>query len=68
MSTSLDWDASYAIALALKRRFPDAELEEVSLEMIYKWSLQLPEFEDDPELANDAILADIYREWCELIF
>ncbi len=65
MTEFLTWDDSYAIALALKRRHPDVKLEDVSLNMIYRWTLALPEFVDDPQLANDIILAAIYQEWFE---
>jgi FeS assembly protein IscX len=61
----LTWDDTYAIALALKRKFPEINLEEVSLRMIYAWTNALPEFRDDPELANDMILSSIYQEWYE---
>lgn len=61
----LTWDDSYAIALALREQFPQAVLEEVSLMMLYRWTLALPQFADDPELANDRILAAIYQEWFE---
>lgn len=61
----LTWEDSYAIALALREAHPQIELEEVSLNMIFRWTLALPDFEDDPELANDLILQTIYREWFE---
>ncbi len=61
----LTWDAPYAVALALIERHPDADLEQVSLNMVYAWTLALPDFDDEPELANDAILAAIYQEWYE---
>lgn len=61
----LTWDDSYAIALRLKQRYPTARLEEVSLGMIYQWTVSLPEFEDDPQIANDDILMAIYQEWFE---
>jgi FeS assembly protein IscX len=63
----LTWDDSYAIALALREGHPDVRLEQVSLEMIYRWTLALPDFQDDYELANDAILSAIYQEWLEEI-
>lgn len=62
---SLTWDDSYAIARALRLAHPEARLEEISLITIYRWTVALPEFEDDRELANDAILAAIYQEWFE---
>jgi FeS assembly protein IscX len=65
MDEVLTWDDSYAIALALKRGHPGVSLEEVSLNMIYRWTVELPEFVDDPQLANDAVLAAIYQEWFE---
>jgi len=33
--------------------------------MIYRWTVALPGFDDDPQLANDAVLAAIYQEWYE---
>ncbi len=65
MSEILTWEDSYAIALALIKRYPDVKIEDVSLNMIYRWTLALPEFNDDPQLANDFILASIYQEWFE---
>lgn len=61
----LTWDDSYAIALALVNEHPNVNLEEVSLQMIYRWTLALPAFDDDPALANDAILEAIVQEWIE---
>jgi FeS assembly protein IscX len=65
MDGVLTWDDSYAIARALRARYPQVDLETVSLNMIFRWTLALPEFRDEPELANDAILAAIYQEWFE---
>jgi FeS assembly protein IscX len=62
---SITWDDSYAIARALILQHPDLLLEEVSLGMIYRWTIELPGFCDDKALANDAILAAIYQEWFE---
>ena len=61
----LTWEDSYAIALALRKRHQEISLEQVSLGMIYRWTLDLPEFGDDRELANEAILQAIYQEWFE---
>lgn len=62
---SITWDDSYAIARALIYHHPDLLLEDVSLGMIYRWTIDLPGFCDDKALANDAILAAIYQEWFE---
>jgi FeS assembly protein IscX len=61
----LTWEDSYAIALTLRREHPQVDLEQVSLGMIYRWTLALPEFTDDPQLANEEILSSIYQEWFE---
>lgn len=63
----LTWDDSYAIALALKERHRDIDLEQVSLNMIYQWTVALSDFDDEPALANDSILLAIYQEWYEEI-
>lgn len=63
----LTWDDSYAIALALRKIHPQVNLEAVSLGMIYQWTISLPEFVDDPQLVNEAILMAIYQEWFEEI-
>ena len=62
---TLTWESTYAVALELRRLHPDINLEDVTLQQIYKWTLQLPEFEDDPLLANDDILYAIYQDWFE---
>ncbi len=65
MSIELTWESTYAIALELKRRHPQANLATVSLGQVYEWTLALPEFQDDPSLCNDDILNAILRDWYE---
>ncbi len=65
MDETLDWESTYAIALALKAAHPEADLMDVSLNMIYAWTLALENFEDEAALANDQILAAIYQDWFE---
>lgn len=62
---SISWDDSFAIAQKLKHFHPNIKLEDVSLGMIYRWTLEIPEFVDDPRLANEEILRAIYQEWFE---
>ncbi len=62
---TLTWDSTYAIALELRRQHPQADLEKVSLGQIYKWTLALSDFEDDPALVNDDILSSIFQDWFE---
>ena len=61
----ISWDDSYTIAQILKQKFPEIHLEDVSLNMIYEWTINLPEFEDDPDIVNDEILLSILQEWYE---
>lgn len=63
--STLTWEDAYAIAQALIASHPDMALEDVSLGMIYRWTVELPDFSDDRQLANEAILASIYQEWLE---
>jgi FeS assembly protein IscX len=62
---TLTWESTYAIALELRRQHPDTNLDDVTLGQIYRWTLQLSEFEDDPALVNDDILYAIYQDWFE---
>ena len=67
MTEPLNWESIYAIALALKEAHSQVDLQNVSLQMIFDWTVALPTFEDDPALANDDILAAIYQDWFEEI-
>ncbi len=67
MARILYWDAIYEIALALNEAHPNETLETLSLGELFQWVIALPGFADDPELANDEILAAIYQEWFEEI-
>jgi FeS assembly protein IscX len=67
MSDPLIWESTYAIALALKSAHPGIDIESVTLGNIYAWTLALPDFDDDPALANDEILSAIYQDWYEEI-
>jgi FeS assembly protein IscX len=53
------------LAQALARDHARADLSTLGLETIYRWVLALPEFVDDPALANDEILLSIVRAWYE---
>lgn len=64
----LYWDVPFAIARQLKAAHPQVNLEQVTLKMIYNWAVALPNFKDDPQLANDELLSAIYQEWLEETF
>jgi len=61
----LTWDDSYPLAVKLHQKYPEENLDNVSLDMIYRWVIGMPDFSDDPALANDEILFTIYQEWFE---
>lgn len=61
----LYWDASYAIAMALKEHYPDTLPEDVGLQELAELVEALPGFRDDPALANERILLDIQIVWYE---
>ena len=67
MTETLNWETSYAIALTLKAQHPGIRMEDVSLQMIYQWTISLKDFDDDPTLVNDDILLAIYQDWFEEI-
>jgi FeS assembly protein IscX len=62
------WEDSYAVARLLQERYPNTNLVDVSLDTIYRWTLQLPEFSDDLELANEEILCPFFNEWFEEVY
>ena len=65
MTNPLNWESTFAIALALKSKHPQVNLENVSLGDILRWTLALEGFQDDPALVNDEILSAIYQDWFE---
>jgi FeS assembly protein IscX len=62
---ALTWEATYEIVLALMDTYPHVDLDEVGLDELCQWVIALPDFEDDPTLANDTILEEILRVWFE---
>ena len=61
------WDSTYEIVLGLIDMHPDADLDAMGLQQLNQLIVALPDFADDPELANDGILTEILREWYEEI-
>lgn len=62
---SLYWESSYEIVLTLMEEFPEIDIESVGIEQLYQMVIALPDFADDPELANENILKQLLREWYE---
>lgn len=67
MFNRLYWEASYEIVRVLMEVYPHIDLDEVGIEQLHRWIVSLPNFADDPALANEHILNDILREWYEEI-
>ena len=65
MCAKLYWESSYEIVLALMQAYPEQDIEQIGIEQLYQWIVNLPGFADDPALVNDGILSDILREWYE---
>jgi FeS assembly protein IscX len=65
MRQFLTWNDTFEIAVALSKRMPQVNLQNVSLGDILTWTKSLPEFMDSTELVTDQILNDIFREWLE---
>jgi len=62
---ALYWDSAYAIAMALLENHAGLEPEEVGLEELSGLVESLPNFRDDPALANERLLMDIQIAWYE---
>ena len=61
----LYWDSDYEIVLALMEAYPNVDLDDLGLDELTRRIMGLPGFNDDPALANDAILKAILRDWYE---
>ena len=66
-TTPLYWEATYEIVLRLMEFHPDVDIENVGIEQLYRWIIELPGFADDLRPVNESILNDILREWYEEI-
>lgn len=61
----LYWESSFDIVLSLMEHYPDADVEIIGMQQLYRMVIALPDFADNPDLVNDRILEDILREWYE---
>jgi FeS assembly protein IscX len=64
-SGQLNWDATYEIVLSLKEAHPNIDIDSLGLEQLFQYIVTLPNFADDPAVANEGILTEILREWYE---
>lgn len=62
---NLTWDDTYGIVMALETAWPQVDVEQIGLDELCRIVVNLPDFVDDPALANEGILKDLLREWYE---
>lgn len=65
MSNPLYWDATYEIVVNLIRHYPTLDPDTVGTHQLLDLILTLPNFVDDPVLANEDLLLEILRIWYE---
>ncbi|MCA9984219.1 MAG: Fe-S cluster assembly protein IscX [Anaerolineales bacterium] len=61
----LFWDATYAIVVSLLEHHPDLDPQFVGLDELAELVEALPGFQDDPAMATERILQDIFIAWYE---
>lgn len=61
----LYWNSTYAIAISLIEHYPEVRPDCVGLDELAKLVENLPNFRDDPLMANERILKDIQIIWYE---
>lgn len=59
------WTEPLEIAIALNQKFPEIDPQQVRFTDLYRWVIELPEFEDDPKRCNERILEAIQAAWME---
>ncbi|MFC6671663.1 Fe-S cluster assembly protein IscX [Marinobacterium aestuariivivens] len=62
---SLKWVDVNDIAIELCDRFPDVDPMAVSFPDLYRWVMELDEFDDDPAHCGEKILEAIQMAWIE---
>ncbi|NVK40971.1 MAG: Fe-S cluster assembly protein IscX [Oceanospirillaceae bacterium] len=61
----LKWVDVNDIAIELSERFPDVDPMRVSFPDLYRWVMELDEFDDDPDHCGEKILEAIQMAWIE---
>ena len=61
----LRWTDVYDIAIELEERYPDKDNVNLRFTDLHQWITSLPDFEDDPQASNEAILEAIQMAWIE---
>lgn len=61
----LYWDSTYEIVLNLIAVYPQIDPNQLGVQQLLEMILALPNFADEPVLANEDLLVDILRVWYE---
>jgi FeS assembly protein IscX len=61
----LKWTDTQDIAIELYEKYPDVEPESINFPDLYKWVLELEDFDDDPKRSGEKILESIQLHWID---
>jgi FeS assembly protein IscX len=61
----MKWTDSLEIALALADKHPDVDPRAIRFMDLYRWVLDLAEFDDDPKHSGEKILEAIQQAWID---
>ncbi|MEN8215481.1 MAG: Fe-S cluster assembly protein IscX [Pseudomonadota bacterium] len=61
----LKWTDTQDIAIELYEKYPDVEPQYVNFPDMYKWILELDDFDDDPQSSGEKILEAIQMAWID---
>ena len=61
----MKWIDTREIAIALGEAHPDIDPATVRFTDLYRWVLELPQFDDDPKHSGEKILEAIQADWID---
>ena len=65
MKRKLTWQDIEDIAISLADRFPETDPLTVRFTDLYRWILELEDFDDDPKASNEKKLEAVQMSWYE---
>jgi len=65
MKRKLTWQNIEDIAIGLADRFPETDPLTVRFTDLYRWILELEDFDDDPKASNEKKLEAVQMSWHE---
>jgi FeS assembly protein IscX len=61
----MKWTDVQEIAIQLSEAYPDVDPLKINFVDLMKWTMALPEFDDDPKHCGERILEGIQQAWIE---